>query len=84
MGPHMLFSLASGGHGMDMFCERYRESFHRWWESLGTPELTPEVGAVLADGIAQEESGRDFPTLAASRDAKLVAVLKTLKEADQV
>lgn len=30
MGPHMLFSLASGGHGMDMFCERYRDSFHRW------------------------------------------------------
>lgn len=88
MGPHMLFSLASGGpsgaQGMDMFCERYRESFHRWWESLGAPELTPEVGAVLADGISQEEAGRDFPTLVASRDAKLVAVLKTLQEADQV
>ena len=84
MGPHMLFSLASGGHGMDKFCERYRDSFHRWWESLGAPTLTPEVGAALADGIAREEAGRDFQTLAATRDAKLVAVLKTLQEADQV
>lgn len=82
MGPHMLFSLASGGHGMDMFCERYRDSFHRWWDSLGTPALTPEIGAALAEGIAEEEAGRDFHTLAATRDRRLVAVMKTLREAE--
>ena len=86
MGPHMLFSLASGGpsgvRGMDMFCERYRESFHRWWDDLGTPTLTPEVGAALAEGIAEEEAGRDFNSLAAARDAKLVAVMRTLREAE--
>ncbi len=86
MGPHMLFSLASGGpsgvRGMDMFCQRYRDSFHRWWDSLGTPTLTPEVGAALAAGIAEEEAGRDFRTLAALRDKKLVAVMKTLRDAE--
>ncbi|MDX1575268.1 MAG: 3-hydroxyacyl-CoA dehydrogenase NAD-binding domain-containing protein [Kiloniellales bacterium] len=94
MGPHMLFSLASGGpsgdpggdpsgvRGMDMFCERYRDSFHRWWDSLGTPTLTPEVGAALAAGIAEEEAGRDFKSLAATRDRKLVAVMKTLRDAE--
>ena len=86
MGPHMLFSLASGGpsgvRGMDMFCERYRDSFHRWWDDLGAPRLTPEVGAALAEGIAQEEAGRDFASLAAARDAKLVAVMRTLREAE--
>lgn len=80
MGPHMLFSLASGGHGMDRFCERYRDSFHRWWEDLGAPTLTPEVGAVLTAGIADEEAGQDFQTLASSRDAKLIAVLKSIRE----
>ena len=84
MGPHMLFSLGSGGHGMDKFCERYRESFHRWWESLGAPSLTPEVGQALAAGIAEEEAGRDFRSLAAERDAKLVAVMKTLRETGAV
>ncbi len=82
MGPHMLFSLASGGSGMDTFCERYRDSIHRWWEDLGAPRLTPEVGAALADGIAREEAGRDFQTLASLRDAKLVAVMRSLREAD--
>jgi len=86
MGPHMLFSLASGGpsgvRGMDKFCERYRDSFHRWWDDLGTPRLTPEVGAALAEGIAEEEAGRDFRSLAAARDARLVAVMKALRETE--
>ena len=78
MGPHMLFSLASGGQGMEGFCERYRDSFHTWWESLGTPTLTPELAALLACGVTEEEHGRGFADLAAERDAKLVATLRAL------
>lgn len=80
MGPHMLFSLGSGGLGMDMFCERYRDSFHTWWASLGAPTLTPEVGRQLADGVRAEEAGRDFETLAAERDKKIVATLRALSQ----
>lgn len=76
MGPHMLFSLGSGGHGLGMFCERYRDSFHTWWDSLGAPTLTPEVGKALEDGIKDEEGGRDFQSLADERDRKIVAHLK--------
>ena len=82
MGPHMLFALASGGQGMAGFCERYGESFHRWWATLGTPDLTPEVGAALTRGIEAEAAGRDFATLAAQRDAKIVATLKALQAAE--
>lgn len=76
MGPHMLFSLGSGGHGLGMFCERYRDSFHTWWDSLGSPTLTAEVGRMLEDGITEEEHGRDFKSLADERDRKIVAHLK--------
>ena len=78
MGPHMLFSLGSGGQGMDMFCERYRDSFHTWWDSLGQPTLTPEVGQALAQGVKAEEAGRGFRALAAERDAKIVAALQAM------
>ncbi len=36
MGPHMLFNLGAGEGGMSAFCERYADSFHRWWDDLGT------------------------------------------------
>lgn len=81
MGPHMLFSLGSGGHGIDGFCERYRDSFHQWWDSMGTPSLTAETASLLAKGIAEEEAGRSFEQLASERDTKLVAALRALQGA---
>ncbi|MEM7170858.1 MAG: 3-hydroxyacyl-CoA dehydrogenase family protein, partial [Pseudomonadota bacterium] len=76
MGPHMLFNLGSGGHGIGTFCERYRDSFHGWWDSLGSPLLTDEVGENLAAGVRAAEHGRDFADLAGERDAKLIAALQ--------
>ncbi len=82
MGPHMLASLASGGHGLETFYDRYGDSFERWWQDLGAPHLTPEVAAALAAGVRDEEAGRDFVELAASRDAKIVAILNVLGAAE--
>ena len=70
----------NGGSGIDTFCERYRESFHTWWDSLGSPTLTPEVGQVLANGIEKAEKGRSFESLASERDQKMVAHLKAIKD----
>ena len=79
MGPHMLFNLGSGGLGIDGFCDRYGDSFQVWWDSLGSPQLSPEIAQQLADGIAEEEAGRSFDALVAERDAKLIAAMKALK-----
>ncbi len=81
MGPHMLFSLGSGGLGIDGFCQRYRDSFHGWWQTMGTPLLTEQVAQSLAAGIAEEEAGRSFEALAAERDRKLIATQKALRDA---
>lgn len=82
MGPHMLFSLGSGGLGIDGFCERYRDSFHTWWDSLGSPQLDESVGEVLRQGIAEEEAGRSFEELASERDRKLIAALKAFRQVE--
>ncbi len=78
MGPHMLFSLGSGGQGMEGFCERFGDGIQAWWETMGRPGLTPEVRRILADGVKDEEAGRDFAALSAERDRKLVAILKAI------
>ena len=80
MGPHMLFHLGAGPGGLGEFCERYRESFHRWWEDLGTPELTPEIAAQLAEGVAAEAAGAEVAESAANRDALIRALLKATRE----
>lgn len=79
MGPHMLFSLGSGGGGIGTFCDRFGPSFKTWWQTMGTPELTPDVIAMLEKGIADEENGRDFKTLAEERDQKLIAAQRAMK-----
>ena len=84
MGPHMLFNLGSGGHGLGVFCERFGDSFHRWWESLGAPTLTPEVTTLLSAGIETEEAGRSFSSLTSERDEKIIAALQAFKQVDKV
>ena len=80
MGPHMLFSLASGGLGMEGFIERYGDSIGRWWKTMGQPTLSPETSRILADGIEAEAAGRTFEQLADERDRKLIVVIKALSK----
>ena len=84
MGPHMLFNLgagglAGGGSGLSVFCERYAPSFHRWWDDLGSPKLTPDTIAQLSEGVKAEENGRRFEDVAAERDRLIVAMLEATR-----
>ena len=79
MGPHMLFNLGAGEGGMAAFCERYAESFHRWWDDLGEPRLDAEIGATLASGLAEEAQDRSIEKLSAERDALILAHLKAVR-----
>ncbi len=83
MGPHMLFNLASGGHGMTVFCERFGDSFHRWWDDLGSPVLTPELIKTLTAGVTQEEDGRSFAALSHERDAKIIEIMQAIKRVEK-
>ena len=75
MGPHMLFHLGAGTGGMQEFCNRYGDSFHRWWDDLGDTVLTAELANVLAAGVEDEANGQDIQTAASQRDAMIVAML---------
>ena len=79
MGPHMLFHLAAGPGGLGEFCNRYRDSFHRWWDDLGTPDLTPELATQLAEGVAEETRGRDVIEASAERDALILGFLQATR-----
>lgn len=76
MGPTMLFHLGAGEGGLAAFCERYTDSFNRWWDDLGVLHLDPAVASELFAGV-KAEAGAEAPAqLSAQRDALITAMQK--------
>lgn len=75
MGPTQLFHLGADTGGIASFCQRYADSFHRWWDDLGRPRLDEETVARLVAGAADAVADRSVAELAAHRDAALVKVV---------
>jgi 3-hydroxybutyryl-CoA dehydrogenase len=78
MGPHMLFSLASGGLGMEGFINRYGNSIEHWWKTMRQVTLSRETTMNLVESVKAEEAGRTFKQLTSERDRKLITILRAL------
>lgn len=83
MGPHMLLNLGGGDAGIRAYCQQFANSYAEWWEDLGKPDLSDETIERLVSGLDDECAGRDYSALKAERDAKLVAVLRALKDTER-
>jgi 3-hydroxybutyryl-CoA dehydrogenase len=75
MGPTTLFHLAAGEDGLAAFCDRYAESFHRWWDDLGTPALDAPTARTLVNGLSEATGTLTVDEIARRRDALIVAML---------
>jgi carnitine 3-dehydrogenase len=75
MGPTLLFHLGAGQGGLAAFCERYSDSFNRWWDDLGEPHLDPVTSARLVDGLRPITDAHPVDELSTRRDALLTAVV---------
>ena len=75
----MLFHLAAGPGGLLEFCNRYRDSFHRWWGDLEDLRLDENLAQQLFDGVNAEAAGQPVSEVAAERDALIVAFLRGRK-----
>ncbi len=76
MGPHMLFHLGAGEGGLGEFCNRYRDSFHRWWDDLEPVRLDETTSRALFEGVLDEAEGMPLEAAAARRDALIVEFLR--------
>ena len=79
MGPTLLFHLGAGEGGLAAFCDRYADSFNRWWDDLGRPHLDPATAARLVEGLSAGASPDDIEGLATRRDRLLAAVIATTR-----
>lgn len=78
MGPTMLFHLGAGEGGLAAFCQRYTDSFNRWWDDLGVLHLDPTTSATLVQGVTEEARGKPVSDLSGQRDALITATLKAI------
>src|SRR5690606_39064783 len=78
MGPTMLFHLGAGEGGLAAFCERYTDSFNRWWDDLGVLHLDPSIAQDLVAGVAAEADGQGHSALSQKRDALIATIRKAL------
>ncbi|WP_108882440.1 3-hydroxyacyl-CoA dehydrogenase NAD-binding domain-containing protein [Anderseniella sp. Alg231-50] len=78
MGPTMLFHLGAGEGGLSSFCERYTDSFNRWWDDLGVLHLNEDLAGQLVSGVAAEAGQASVDQLSNERDAMIVAMQKAL------
>ncbi len=65
--------VAAGG--LAAFCERYSDSFNRWWDDLGEPHLDRATSERLVDGLKSITDAHSVDTLTAHRDALLTAII---------
>jgi len=75
MGPTLLFHLGGDDGGLAAFCERYGDSFNRWWDDLGQPHLDADTARRLVEGVSAVPGTDDVKGLAARRDAVLTTLV---------
>jgi len=84
VGAHMAYHLGGGAGGIEAYLKHLGPSQERRWATLGTPRLTPEVCALLVEGVRQEAAGRPVPSLETLRDEALIRVLSARRETADV
>jgi carnitine 3-dehydrogenase len=78
MGPTMLFHLGAGEGGLAAFCERYTDSFNRWWDDLGVLHLDAALAETLVSGVKLEANGQSPADLSMHRDALIASIQKAM------
>lgn len=75
-GAHMAYHLGGGPGGIRHYLAHLGPSQMKRWQSLGRPELTPELCERLIDGIEREAAGRTIAELENERDRLLILLQK--------
>jgi carnitine 3-dehydrogenase len=81
LGPCMAFHVASGEGGMAHNLDHFGPALKLPWTRLEAPELTQELRDRMVEGCNRVAGAQDFATLAAERDAGLVAIARALSRA---
>ena len=83
MGPTQLFHLGAGDGGLEAFCERYADSFNRWFDSLGRPHLDEASAKSLVEGLSSISQSQSIQDLSNRRDALITGMISLARNGSQ-
>jgi 3-hydroxyacyl-CoA dehydrogenase len=75
LGPFLNKHLSGGAGGIAHDLEHLGPPTERIWETLGTPQMTPELVARIVAGVDEELAGQDLAAIVAERDRVLLQLL---------
>jgi carnitine 3-dehydrogenase len=75
LGPFLNQHLSGGAGGIAHVLEHLGPPTEKWWETLGTPRLTPQLVSSIIAGVDEELDDHDLTALVAERDRLLVQLL---------
>jgi carnitine 3-dehydrogenase len=75
LGPFLNKHLSGGAGGIAHDLEHLGPPTERIWETLGTPQMTPELAARIIAGVDEELAGKDLTAIVAERDRVLLQLL---------
>jgi len=75
LGPFVNQHLSGGPGGLSHVLEHLGPPMVEWWQSFETPDLTPELAALLVDGVDDELRGVEEDAMVRERDALLEQLL---------
>src|SRR6202051_2909841 len=76
MGNMLLNHLGGGPGGIEHFFQQFAGPMTAWWNSLGSPGVTPEVQKNLVDSVHAEAGSRSINELASERDEVLLGLIE--------
>ena len=78
-GQCLAFHVACGAGGMATNLDQFGPALKLPWTRLTAPELTKKLRDTMVSGCDEITKGRDFKSLAAERDRKIVEIIKIQK-----
>ena len=78
-GAHMTYHLGGGSGGMSDYLQHLGLSQELLWADQGTPNLSPEVCAILIAGVDTQAQGKTVAELEQIRDDGLLRILTARK-----
>jgi carnitine 3-dehydrogenase len=84
LGPNMIFNLTGGKGGIRAAIEQFGPPMESWWETMReNPRFDENLKTRLVEGVEEVRAGRPMEELERDRDARLIALLRTLREVDR-